>query len=454
MTLPRISPGRLGLDPERLKRLEDCLDQLVAHNRVAGASVLLARHGAVALFKAAGAATVSSDSSAATPFSRDTICRLYSMTKPVTTVAAMMLHEQGLFQLDDPVAWYLPAFADTPVWDGTWPELDEPDAAALSERVTRQHTPMTIRQLMTHTAGLTYSFMNASPVDQYYRDNDLVFPGASVSLATLVDRLAEAPLLCQPGTRWNYSVATDVLGRLVEVWSGRSLDQFFNEEIFTPLQMHTTGFQVAPDARHRLADLMGPAQGAGRGSVAGTAGVSTTPGMNTVSTRWAGSAGLIPPAPVLLEPASASSFLNEPTLHSGGGGLVGTIDDFARFSQMLLNRGELDGQRLLSCKSIDYMRCNHLPGNADMAAMGQPVWSETSYRGIGFGLGFAVVLDAVEAQMISSPGEHHWGGAASTFFWVDPLEDLFVVFLTQLYPSSTYPLRRELRTMVYQALES
>ncbi|ASJ76639.1 serine hydrolase domain-containing protein [Granulosicoccus antarcticus] len=452
MTLPASSPEQLGLDPVRLQRLEQWLEQQVEQNRVAGASVLVGRHGYTALFKSAGLARAASEHGSAQPFDRDTLVRLYSMTKPVTTVAAMMLYEQGYFQLDDPVAWYLPAFADTPVWDGSMPS-SEAGADAILQHVEPQQTPMTVRQLMTHTAGLSYSFMQATPVDSYYREHDLTFPGSTTSLADLVERLAKAPLLCQPGSQWNYSVSTDVLGRLVEVWSGQSLDEYFREHIFAPLQMHNTGFHVEPEHHERFADMMGPAAGGDLGDVS-AAGENLTPEQDSakLSTARAAARGFSHAAPRLLDPAMDSSFLQAPSLFSGGGGLTGSIDDFARFTQMLLNGGELDSKRLLSSKTVEFMRQNQLPGNVDMAAMGQAVWSETSYQGIGFGLGFAVVLDPVDAQMITSAGEYHWGGAASTFFWIDPVEDLFVIFLTQLYPSSTYPMRRELRTMLYQAL--
>ena len=452
MTLPSSTPEQLGLDSARLRRLEEWLEQQVSQNRVAGASVLVARHGSTALFKSAGLARIDSEHASATPFARDTLVRLYSMTKPVTTVAAMMLYELGYFQLDDPVAWYLPEFADTAVWNGNVPTGAE-DADAILKQVEPQHAPFTVRQLMTHTAGLTYSFMQATPVDRYYREHDLNFPGSSSPLDELVTRLAKAPLLCQPGTQWNYSASTDVLGRLVEVWSGLSLDQFFSQHIFAPLQMHDTGFHVETGKQARFADLMGPAAGGDLGGIGGAgAGVTPDEDPSKLSTARAAAKGFHHAPPVILEPGAVSSFLQAPPLLSGGGGLTGSIDDFARFTQMLLNGGELDERRLLSSKTVDFMRQNHLPGNVDMAAMGQAVWSETSYQGIGFGLGFAVVLDPVEAQMITSAGEYHWGGAASTFFWIDPVEDLSVILLTQLYPSSTYPIRRELRTALYQAI--
>ncbi len=455
MTLPASSPASLGLDSARLEHLEHWLEQQVQQNRVAGASVLLARQGETGFFKAAGLARQTSEFGAERPFTRDTLVRLYSMTKPVTAVAAMMLYEQGHFQLDDPLAWYIPAFADTLVWDGHEPAPGTDDPDAILQHVVPQHSPITVRQVMTHTAGLTYSFMNATPVDRYYRDHGLEFPGADTPLAELVERLAKAPLLCQPGTQWNYSVASDVLGRLVEIWSGESLDDFFRNRIFMPLGMLDTGFHVRQGDEDRLADLFMPATGGELGSVgkATDADAGSVPPQDPgkVSTARAAALGLSHQPPLLVDPGARSGFLQTPVLLSGGGGLTGSIDDFARFAQMLLNGGELDGQRLLAARTVDFMCRNHLPGNGDMASMGQAVWSETSYNGIGFGLGFAVMLDPIEAQMLGSVGECHWGGAASTFFWIDPAEELLVVFLTQLYPSSSYPIRRELRTAVYQA---
>lgn len=454
MTLPTLPPEQLGLDPSRLQQLEHWLEQQVALNRVAGASLLLARKGSVGLFKSVGLARVPDELGAEQAFSRDTLVRLYSMTKPVTAVAAMMLYEQGHFQLDDPLAWYIPAFADTPVWDGTELSPDTTDGDAVLQHVVPQQSPMTIGQLMTHTAGLTYSFMNASPVDRYYREHGLDVPGAQAPLSELVEKLAAAPLLCQPGSQWNYSVSSDVLGRLVEIWSGQPLDEFFRCHIFEPLGMCHTGFHVAEDDHGRLADLMTPAAGGDLGSIGGTSAGSASPllqDQSKISTARAAALGIRHQPPRRLEAGDQSPFLQPPPLLSGGGGLTGSIDDFARFAQMLLNGGELDGQRLLAPGTVAFMRRNHLPGQRDMASMGQAVWSESSYDGIGFGLGFAVVLDPVEARMLASEGEYHWGGAASTFFWIDPREELLVVFLTQLYPSSTYPIRRELRTAVYQA---
>lgn len=449
------NPRQSGFDTDRLARVGRWLEAQVASNRLAGGSVLVGRQGAEAYFHAHGIAgfnTPSKDSPdpssttsslSSRSFQRDTIVRLYSMTKPVTTVAALMLYEQGYFQLDDPIAWYLPAFADMRVWTGNGELTTEDD---VQRHTNALESPITVRQLMNHTAGFTYGFMNATPVDRHYREQGLVFPGSPESLASLVDRLAQAPLLCQPGTRWNYSVATDILGRLVEVWSGQSLADYLHTQVFRPLGMDSTGFHVAEADASRFADLYGPAAGGDLGAIGSSSSSGTS------------SSGLAPQKtmplepPIVLDVLASTSFLQPPELHSGGGGLVGSIDDYARFCQCLLNKGELDGVRLLGRKTVQFMSQNQLPGNRDMAAMGQAVWSESSYAGIGFGLGFAVVLDPVQAGVITSAGEHHWGGAASTFFWIDPVEQLYVIMLTQLYPSSSYPLRTELRTAVYQAL--
>jgi CubicO group peptidase (beta-lactamase class C family) len=422
--LETATPESVGISSPRLARVSDWLQAQVDKERVAGCSVMVGRRGHIAFAEAAGLADLATGQG----FNLDTIVRIYSMTKAVTTVAAMMLYEQGCFQLDDPVADYLPEFADTPVWQG--------GNAALSQ-VEPQSQRMSIRHLMTHTSGLTYGFMHANVVDEAYREAGIEFPGTAGNLAELIRRVADLPLICQPGSGWNYSVSSDVLGRLVEVWSGLDLQSFLQTRVFAPLEMADTGFHVELKNHDRFASLYAPLSGGDMSSVA------RTPSAAEVAQRE----GL-----KLQEAAATSRFLKPTELYSGGGGLTGTIGDYARFCQMLLNRGELDGQRLLGRKTVEYMRLNHLPDNKDMAAMGQPVWSETSYDGIGFGLGWAVVINPVKAHIVTSVGEHHWGGAASTFFWLDPTEELFTVFFTQLMPSSTYPIRRELRTRVYQAL--
>jgi len=422
--LETVNPESVGVSSRRLQGVAHWLQNQVDSGRVAGCSALVSRRGETVFAQATGMADVER----ARPFTLDSIVRLYSMTKAVTTVAAMMLYERGCFQLDDPVWAYVPEFKQTPVWLGGDHAIDA---------IECQQRPITVRDLMTHTSGLTYGFMQSNVVDAAYRAAGIEFAGSTESLSTLVQRLAGIPLLCQPGSAWNYSVSTDVLGRLVEIWSGLSLAEFFRDYITDPLGMADTAFHVEANHAERLAGLYVPKIGGGLNSIAG----QSTP--DEVAQRG----GLR-----LHDDAANSAFLKPPAAFSGGGGLTGTISDYGRFCQMLLNSGELAGQRLLGRKTVEYMRLNHLPENRDMAAMGQPVWSETSYDGIGFGLGWAVVIDPVKAHVVTSPGEHHWGGAASTFFWLDPAEQLFTVFLTQLMPSSTYPIRRELRAQVYQAL--
>lgn len=413
----------VGMSTERLKRITSWLEAQVSSNRLAGCSALVARHGEIVYQQSAG----QSDVEAGKAFADDTIVRAFSMTKPITTVAAMMLYEEGAFQLDDPIARYLPEFLNTPVWAGGNAPLED---------TSPQETPITVRQIMTHTSGLTYGFMQTNVVDAAYRKAGIGGPSDITNLQAWVKKAAEIPLVSQPGSQWNYSISTDVLGRLVEVWSDLSLEQFFHERIFAPLKMVDTGFHVREENRPRFSALYSPLSGDGMSSVAKSG--------DPFAEKKTG---------IKLQESSDKSRYFEPAeIFSGGGGLVSTLADYGRFCQMLLNGGVLDEQRILGRKTVEYMRTNQLPNNSDMAAMGQPVWSETSYDGIGFGLGFAVVLDPVKAHIITSVGEHHWGGAASTFFWIDPEEDLYVIFLTQLIPSSTYPIRRELRTRVYQAI--
>ncbi len=418
--MERTKPESVGMSSERLTQVSAWLEAQVSSERLAGASLAIARRGQIVYQQTAGV----SDQGTGQAFADDTIVRIFSMTKPITTVAAMMLYEQGSFQLDDPVSKYLPEFADTPVWLGGDLTKTEP-----------QTTRMTVRQLMTHTSGLTYGFMNQNVVDADYRTRGLD-QNKETLLADWVDELAEVPLICQPGTEWHYSVSTDVLGRLVEIWSGQSLAEFFEQEIFGPLGMQDTGFAVPEDQAHRFSSLYRPASGAVMGAA--------SPPVDPLKDR--------DPGLLLLDAVATSPYLRSPRFYSGGGGLVSTMGDYCRFCQMLMDGGILGQTRLLSPKTIEYMRLNQLPNGADLAAMGQAVWSETNYEGIGFGIGWAVVIDPVKANIVASVGEHHWGGAASTFFWLDPKEELFVVFLTQLLPSSTYPLRRELRAQVYQAL--
>lgn len=403
----RIDPADAGFDPTRLSRIDDHFRTFVDDGRLAGWMVLLARRGEIVHLSTYG----HRDREAELPMEPDTIFRMYSMSKAVTSVAAMMLYEEGAFELKDPVAAFIPSFADTRVFRGG------NHLQPVTEPVTET---MRIWHLLTHTAGLTYGFQYASPVDAMYRAAGFELgspPG--LDLAGCCDAWAALPLLFQPGTEWSYSVATDVLGRVVEVASGMSLDRFFDERILGPLGMVDTGFHVPPDEVGRLAALYVPAPDGG---------------------------------PAVRMDALGSAALSPPSALSGGGGLVGTAADYHRFVEMLRRGGEFEGERLLGSRTVDYMATNHLPGGADLEEFGRPLFSETTLDGTGFGLGFAVVDDPVKSKVLGTPGTYHWGGAASTAFWVDPVEEITGLFLTQLLPSNTYPIRSQLSQLVYQAL--
>jgi CubicO group peptidase (beta-lactamase class C family) len=397
-------PEDVGFDPGRIERVETWMRQQVSGGRLAGIEVMINRRGRTAFHRCHGKADVARNAAAGP----DTIYRIYSMTKPLTAAAAMMLYEEGRFQLDDPIARYLPEFSGQRVFTGGG------YGAVMTEPAKRS---ITFRDLLTHTSGLTYGFMQATPVDAIYRAQDIKLPGAEEPLGDIMAKLAKVPLIAQPGAEWNYSIASDLLGHLVAVISGQPFDEFLRERLIAPLGMADTDFHVPSDKAGRLAGCY-----------------------------ERGSDG----RPRLIEDAAASPFLKPPKAPSGGGGLVGTARDYMRFCRMLLARGVCGSQRLLAPKTVALMTMNHLDG--DMAAMGQPRFAESNYHGIGFGLGFSVVLDPAKAQIVGSPGECAWGGMASTAFWIDPQEDLAVVMMTQLVPSSTYPIRRELRVLTYQAL--
>jgi CubicO group peptidase (beta-lactamase class C family) len=392
-------PAELGFDSERLGRIDDLLRRYVDDGKLPGWSVLVSRHGHPVHIAQGG----QRDIEAGTPVELDTIFRIYSMTKPVTSVAAMMLYEQGAFELTDAIEKWLPEFGDMRVWDG---------GSDLKPKTVPALEPIRIWHLLTHTSGLTYGFHRAHPVDAMYRAAGYDWGAPpSVDLAGACEAFASLPLLFHPGREWNYSVSTDVLGRLVEVVSGQSLDTFFAEHIFAPLAMTDTAFGGADPAR-------------------------------TAALYTAG----------LLRNDLLGDSVCKPTWLSGGGGLTSTLADYHRFTQMLRGRGRLENVRLLGDRTVRYMASNHLPGGADLVAFGRPLFAETPFDGVGFGLGFAVTLDPVATHTLCSRGEFAWGGAASTAFWVDPREEITTVFMTQLLPSSTYPIRSQLRQLVYAAL--
>jgi CubicO group peptidase (beta-lactamase class C family) len=395
----------VGLSRAALHRIDELWSRAyVEPGKIAGALTLVARRGRVVWLSPLGLR----DRERQTPMRADTVFRIYSMTKPIVSVALMMLHERGVFALADPVHKWIPAFENLRVYRyGRHPHFVT-DAA---ER------PMTIRDLLTHTSGLSYSIMERGHVDEAYRK--LAVADGNGTLSGMIDKVAALPLEFSPGTRWGYSIATDVVGHLVELMGGQPLDAYLEEKIFAPLGMADTGFTVPPDARDRFA-----------------ANYSRSDGKT-----------------VLFDDPESSPYARPRTFLSGGSGLVSTASDYFRFAEMLRRGGELDGARILGPRTIAYMTRNHLPGGQDLGATALPSsFSETRYDGVGFGLGFYVTLDPVRAQVPSSAGEYGWGGMASTAFWVDPAEELVVVFMTQLIPSTTFNFRGQLKSIVYGAI--
>lgn len=402
-----VKPEDVGLSSARLDRIRGHFQRYIDDGKLAGTLTLVARRGHVAFFEPQGHLELEGRR----PMQRDSVFRIYSMSKPITTVALMMLVEQSLCQLDDPVHRFIPAWEGLRVFvGGNYPTF----LTAPADR------PMTIRDLLSHTSGLTYGFMERTNVDAAYRKLRIADRSRpDYTLQDMVDTLAELPLEFSPGTCWNYSVATDVAGYLVEVISGQRFDAYLREHVFAPLGMTDTAFTVSDEQLERFACNY-ERQRDGR---------------------------------LRLADSPESSEFRSGNFLSGGGGLVSTAPDYLRFALMLRNRGELGGIRLLSRKTVDLMTMNHLPGGQDLTTLAQAgMFTETAYAGVGFGLGFSVMLDPARAQVLGTPGEFAWGGAASTAFWVDPVEDLIVIFMTQLMPSSSYPIRRELRTLTYAAL--
>jgi len=406
-----VDAAEAGLDPARLERLDRHFARYVDDGLLPGWLITVSRRGRLAHVSCCG----SRDIEAGLPVEPDTLWRIYSMTKPVTSVAAMMLYEEGAFELTDPVSAFIPSFAGARVYAGG------PDLRPVTVPATG---PVRIWHLLTHTAGLTYGFHRVHPVDAMYRAAGFEWaspPG--VDLAQACDIWAGLPLLFEPGSEWNYSAATDVLGRVIEVVSGQDLGEFLTARILRPLGMTDTSFSVGDADAERLAALY-------------------TPGADRKAARL---------------DALGKAAREPPAMLSGGGGLVSTGADYHRFTQLLLHRkespaGELEGTRLLSPRTVGYMTRNHLPGGLDLDAFGRPLYAEFPFRGIGFGLGFAVTIDPVPGKVVGSAGEFSWGGAASTAFWIDPQEELTVSFFTQLLPSSAHRIRPQLRQLVYQAL--
>lgn len=400
-----------GLDAGRLERITEHLERnYIEPGKITGCQVSVARHGHLAYFKSFGLM----DRERNKPTRDDTIYRIYSMTKPIASVALMTLYEQGHFQLNDPVHRYAPSWRNHRVWvSGEGEDM-------VTEPLAR---PVSFRDVLSHTAGFTYGgglpgVGLQHPIDKVYRSLKIRSIGGQDSMAAFMDKMGQVPLRYQPGTAWMYSLATDVVGALVEIISGKPLEQYLRETIFEPLGMKDTAFHVAPEKRERFAANY--ERGADKQLK-------------------------------LIDDPETSIFLQPPGFQSGGGGLTGTSADYLRFCEMLRRGGELDGHRVLGPRTIEMMHMNHLPGGKSLTELAIGAFSETAYDGVGFGLGFASTQGQVESGGYGQ-GDYYWGGAASTIFWVDPREDLSVVFMTQLMPSATFNFRGQLKNIIYSAI--
>jgi len=400
---------KLGFNRQRLDAIPAFFSSYIEKQRLAGISIMVARAGEVAHLSHLGNSAFDGGFSV----NDEAIFRIYSMTKPITSVALMMLYEQGLVQLQDPITKFFPKFKDVRVFDKGTPQ----------EYTTREPERMiTVHDLLTHQSGLTYDFMLSHPVDALYRNHKI--NGArseKQTLEQLVDKLPELPLVFSPGSNWNYSVSTDVVGRLVEVISGEPLDVFFEENIFKPLGMHDTSFTISDEKRHRLMHNYS------RSPIDGKITLADSP-QRTIY-------------------APGRQFL------SGGGGLLSTVSDYHKFADMMRRGGSTPTARILSRKTVAYMTSNHLPDNDTLVNRALGSFSEVTYLGTGFGLGFSVVVDPAQTSTVSSKGNYSWGGLASTIFWVDPVEDITVILMTQMMPSGCYPLRPQLSQLVYAACD-
>ncbi|WP_372786361.1 serine hydrolase domain-containing protein [Phenylobacterium sp.] len=400
-----------GLDAGRLERIGEHLERnYISNGKIAGCQVGVARHGHMAYFKSFG----QMDKERGRPTADDTIYRIYSMTKPITSVALMTLYEQGYFQLNDPVSRYVPSWKNHRVW------VSGEGADMKTEAPTR---PVSFRDVLSHTAGFTYGgglpgVGLQHPIDKIYRDLKVRSVGGADTMQQFLDKLGQVPLRYQPGTAWMYSLATDVCGALVEVISGVPFDKYLQDNIFGPLGMKDTSFFVAPDKIDRFA-----------------ANYQRGPDKQLK----------------LVDDPATSDFTRDPGFKSGGGGLTGTSADYLRFCEMLRRGGELDGARILGPRTLEVMHMNHLPGGKDLTQLAIGGFSETANEGVGFGLGFASTMGQVQTGTLGA-GDYYWGGAASTICWVDPKEDLSVVFMTQLMPSGTFNFRGQLKSIIYASI--
>lgn len=401
-------PEKVGLNCRALDRIQNYFDEFVGAGRLGGWLATVARSGELVWSGRGG----HQDRERALPVCDDTMWRLYSMTKPITAVAAMILYDEGRFDLNDEVGRWIEELREPRVY------VSGPAIAPVTKAATE---PVRVHHLFTHTAGLTYGFQRVTPVDEMYRmkgyDETMLIQPEGIDLAGAVRDWCSTPLLFEPGSAWNYSVATDVIGRLIEIWSGQSLDEFIQERILDPLSMDDTHWYCPKEKVDRLAML------------------------------YLNHGGQAIPLEDLASVATKS-----PTLFAGGGGLVSTAHDFNQFMTMLVRGGEFHGRRFITQRTLSLMTRNHLPQNLSLADFARDSFKEVGQSGVGYGLGMSVVVDQARNKSLVSEGSFAWGGAASTYFWVDPVEELSVGFYSQLLPSTSYPFRRTLQQLVYSAI--
>jgi CubicO group peptidase (beta-lactamase class C family) len=405
----KIEPDAAGMSQARLERItEHFTKEYVEPGKIAGCQITVVRGGHTAYNRSIGLM----DRERGLPMRDDTIFRIFSMTKPIASIALMQLYERGAFQLTDPVHRYIPEWRTLQVG-----EVGSDGSVTL----VKPHRPMNVRDVLMHTTGLAGALLPGNPIDEAFgAQRNAAARVGGMTLEGITSILAEHPLKFHPGTQWNYGLSTDIVGRLVEILSGQRFDDYLRQEIFEPLGMVDTGFFVPPESLTRF-----------------SANYQYRPA-NT---------------PVLMDDPAQSRYLRPRSYLSGAGGLVSTTDDYVAFCRMLANGGQLDGRRLLGRKTLELMTVNHLPGGATLMDLAVGGFGEAGFEGVGFGLGFAVGQGPAATAMAGSAGDFYWGGAASTAFWVDPVEDLFAVFMTQLFPSMAYPFRAQLRALVYQALD-
>lgn len=397
------SAERAGFNQQRLEWITNHIERnYIETGKIPGCQVMVSRHGVPAYFRSFGQMDIARER----PMQDDAIFRIYSMSKPITSIALMQLYEKGYFQLNDPVYRAVPSWRDQQVWI-------EGEGADMKTKAPEK--PVTFRHMLNHSSGLTYG-ASGHPVDKAYREKG-VRRDQGESLSSFMDKLAGVPLRYEPGEAWMYSYSTDVCGGLIEAISGQPLDEYLQEHIFGPLEMVDTAF-FAKDPSRLAANYSRNKDKSLR----------------------------------LIDDPETSAYLQDPDFKSGGGGLTSTTADYYKFCEMLRRGGELNGNRIIGSRTLGMMRMNHLKDGQDLTQLAIGTFSETANEGIGFGLGFATSLDQVSAGGLG-PQDYYWGGAASTIFWVDPIEDLNVIFMTQFMPSGTFNFRGQLKNIIYGAIE-